>query len=168
MKYLIFHDSSQNDLIIAAANDFGNDIIEHYAEKFPKSSYTHVDILPSGFECGPLAKTQWRYNEMTKCAEQIIPTAAELLATAKAEKKAKIKKITSDHILSEYQIYRQLNVLMDGIETDIASMRTFVQADREKSDIACADIDALGDIDAIVKYKFDIIAAVSGIENVVR
>ena len=106
------------------------------------------------------------YNEITGKAEPA--PEEEKLATAKAEKIVQINKITGDHIQAEYPIYRQLNVLMDDIEADVVSMRTFIQADREKSDIACADIDALCDIEAIVKYEFDMIAAVPEIENVVR
>ncbi len=84
------------------------------------------------------------YNEATGLAEPA--PYAEQLATAKAEKISAIKEATNKHILYKYPIYRQLNVLIDGVEEKLTVMRKYIQAARTSSDISesaimvCTDI----------------------------
>ena len=111
-----------------------------------------VDVLPDGFECGPIAKRKWRYDAKTKKISEIIPSAVELLETAKTEKKNEIKAAAKNYILSRYPAYRQRNVLIDGDANELAEMRTYIQAARKKSDEAEAAVDALKDIESVKNY----------------
>ena len=149
--YLIFFD---NDGICKSYIRSGRqDDIDRYAIKHPDYTPVFVDHLPVGFECGPIAKTTWHYDTETGTISEIIPTAAELLETAKTEKKNEIKATAKNYILSRYPAFRQRNALIDGNATELGEMRTFIQAARKKSDDAEAAVDALTDIKSVRNYK---------------
>ena len=144
----------QNNLAVAMVRNASNSVIAHYAKKFPDYTRVLVTSIPLGFQCGDIAERHWKYNSESKAIEEIIPSDAEKIESAKAAKIAEIKKLTGKHIKALYPKQKQLNIIRAGTPEELAAMTAFIDPARDASNAAEEDVVLKDTLEKVEGYAF--------------
>ncbi len=154
MIYTIWYDTSQNNLILSMVRKASQSVITHHSKKFPNLTRITVAIIPDGFQCGDIAVRHWRYNSESKMIEEIVPSDAEKLTSAKTKKISEIKDITGKYILDAYPLQQQINIIRIGTDAELDAMTVYIDSVRAVSDAAEVEVIAKDTLAKVEDYTF--------------